>query len=593
MFRATLATWLALLIGCGMSAPQIARSENYAFLVAVGDYDAKQLKPLSYTRHDVLEFSSVLQESGFKPDNIVVMHDDLKLVKAQRYLPYAEKIRQELDLILSSVDAGDTLVVAFAGHGVQFVGDDSNYFCPLDADLEDPQRQRLISLKEIYSKLENCQADRKLLLVDACRNDPLSKLARSREKVKLNSVTRPQFEPVPKGIVALFSCSAGQESFEWPESGHGVFFQHVLSGWKGAADTGDQELSLDELVAYTRKNTQTFARLKLGAIQTPQLKGEFNGTWVLRKLEQPKEFTNSIGMKLVLIPPGDFLMGSTAADIDRLIKDFPNFQNPRGYSANEQPQHRVRISQPFYMGAFEVTRSQFEKFVAAENYVTDAERQGTGGGGYDTTSQKFDSPLQRFTWRFTGTAMEDKHPVVNVTWNDARAFTAWLSRKEGLTYRLPSEAEWEYACRANTTTRYPDGDDVAGLVRIANVADLQFKTIRGTNFATGIPFDDGHRTAARVGSKAPNAFGLYDMIGNAWEWCDDAYDEGAYARRAGVTLDPVVTADSAEYGVLRGGNWQGHPWTARSASRFAVKRDYRLDFIGFRVVALRTNLKPQ
>jgi formylglycine-generating enzyme required for sulfatase activity len=171
--------------------------------------------------------------------------------------------------------------------------------------------------------------------------------------VKLNSVTRPQIEPVPKGIVALFSCSAGQESYEWPDLEHGVFFHQILSGWNGAADTGDQELSLDELVAYTRKNTQSFARLKLGAVQTPQLKGEFNGTWVLRKLGVTREFTNTIGMTFKLIPAGEFDMGSSDADVQAAVRADPTFKAE--YAKPEQPQHRVRITQPFYLGIHEVT----------------------------------------------------------------------------------------------------------------------------------------------------------------------------------------------------------------------------------------------
>jgi hypothetical protein len=213
---------------------------------------------------------------------VVTLHDDTKQLSNLRYAPTAEHIERELGLLLDGMERSDTLIVAFAGHGVQFQGENKNYFCPSDADLDDKERKRLIPLSDLYDRLDKCQAARKLLLVDACRNDPQSQLSRSRSSVELESITRPQAELVPKGIVALFSCSAGQQSFEYPELKHGVFFYHVLEAWKGGADDGDQELTLDELVAFTRKRTQTFARLNLAASQTPELKGSFSGgSWVL------------------------------------------------------------------------------------------------------------------------------------------------------------------------------------------------------------------------------------------------------------------------------------------------------------------------
>lgn len=279
---------LSLRALCLLAGPAIAANllhctkgiagENYAFLVAVQDYDLKDFKPLQYTRNDILEFAKLLGTAGFKPENIVVLTDKSD---KPRYLAEAEKIRKELDLLLDGLDDGDTLIVAFSGHGIQFEGEEKNYYCPLDTDLEDPKRGKLIALSEIYDKLKQCTAEKKLLLVDACRNDPLSNIKKSRDTVKLKSVTRPQSEPVPKGVVALFSCAAGQQSYEWPELKHGVFFHHVLEGWKGAADDGDRQITLDEVVTYSRQKTQAFARLTLKAAQTPQLKSDFSGTWVL------------------------------------------------------------------------------------------------------------------------------------------------------------------------------------------------------------------------------------------------------------------------------------------------------------------------
>ncbi len=124
---------LSCLFGAAFARP-VCAGDNYAFLVAVGDYDIKQLKPLNYTRNDIFDFHQVLLDSGYKAENVVLMHDDLSKLKNRRYLPEAEKIRQELGLLLAGLDKGDSVVVAFSGHGVEFQGEDKNYFCPADTD---------------------------------------------------------------------------------------------------------------------------------------------------------------------------------------------------------------------------------------------------------------------------------------------------------------------------------------------------------------------------------------------------------------------------------------------------------------------------
>jgi formylglycine-generating enzyme len=171
------------------------------------------------------------------------------------------------------------------------------------------------------------------------------------------------------------------------------------------------------------------------------------------------------------------------------------------------------------------------------------------------------------------------HPVVNVSWNDAVAFCQWLSRKEGKTYRLPTEAEWEYACRAGTITRYCCGDDPETLVSFGNVADAAAKK-KYPDWTHVIKGNDGYVFTSRVGSFQPNPFGLYDMHGNAWQWCADWYDPKYYANSpAGDPKGPA----SGQSRVLRGGSWDCWPDGACSANRMRLGHSIRYCIAGFRV----------
>ncbi len=181
---------------------------------------------------------------------------------------------------------------------------------------------------------------------------------------------------------------------------------------------------------------------------------------------------------------------------------------------DEHPQHRVRITRPFYLGTYHVTRGQFRQFIADTRYKTDAEKGGKPGAlGLNPDTKKFGFD-KKYCWRNAGFEQTDEHPVVGVSWNDAVAFCEWLSRKEGKAYRLPTEAEWEYACRAGTTTRYSSGDDPETLAKVGNVPDATYRA-KFPDDKNTIKASDGYVFTSPVGSFRPNAFGLYDMQGNA------------------------------------------------------------------------------
>jgi uncharacterized caspase-like protein len=249
--------------------------KRFALLVACDNYDEKEWEPLKCSRNDILGFQQILLESQFPADNLIVMHGD----QPDDLRPNGRRILRQLDLLLKKVDAESTVIVAFAGHGIQYKNDPKTYFCPHDGEAEDPSS--LISLDTVYNKLGRSAAKRKMLLVDACRGDPRSKVARARLATDLESVTRPQDQAVPADVVAFFSCSAGQKSYEDPKLGHGIFFYHLMKGWHESAVDRWGNLKLDELARYASRETQKYAQTRFQADQNPDLKNAIDGSWIL------------------------------------------------------------------------------------------------------------------------------------------------------------------------------------------------------------------------------------------------------------------------------------------------------------------------
>jgi Tfp pilus assembly protein PilF len=267
------------------SAPA-AYGETYAFLVGVSEYESKdELKALRFASDDVIAFAGVLRNSGVPVKNIVVMHDRQS---NPRFKPVVKKILREFHLLLATLEPEDFLIVALAGHGVEIGPASDSYFLPADADLKDPAT--LINIKAIKEEIEQSQAGRKLLLVDACRNDPEADNARG-----LGVVVKPprgiSEGPLPKGIAALFSCNSEQRSFEDPLLRHGIFFYQVIKAWEGAADFDrDGRITLDELESFVRRETKTHARDALSTLQTPVFRGDRQAAqgWVVASLTVPR-----------------------------------------------------------------------------------------------------------------------------------------------------------------------------------------------------------------------------------------------------------------------------------------------------------------
>jgi formylglycine-generating enzyme required for sulfatase activity len=251
--------------------------------------------------------------------------------------------------------------------------------------------------------------------------------------------------------------------------------------------------------------------------------------------------------------------------------------------------HQVQISRAFYLGKHEVTVGQFRQFLQLSGYQPESVADGTGGYGYNaqydpaTTARgdAFEGRDPRYSWAQPGFAQSDAHPVTNVTWNDAQALARWLSEREGVRYRLPTEAEWEYACRANTRTRYPHGGDPTRLTQHANVFDQSAAPLWPRWQQHALSGSDGFAFTAPVGSYPANAFGVHDMLGNVWEWVSDWHDEGYYAQSPAT--DPQGPA-TGSVRVRRGGSWHTWAFYARCSYRNWNSPQTRYTLVGMRLL---------
>ena len=281
------------------------------------------------------------------------------------------------------------------------------------------------------------------------------------------------------------------------------------------------------------KNKSSY-QLKTFLFQTAQINN--NGTEIKRITKNANYFGEDLGdgvtLEMVAIPGGTFIMGSP--------------ENEEGYHSSESPQHEVTVP-PFFMGKYPVTQQQWRVVAALPK---------------DKIDLKSDPSY------FKG----DNLPVECVSWNDAQEFCARLSRMANKTYRLPTEAEWEYACRGGTTTPFYCGETIS--------TDL-------ANYNGNYTYGQGQKGQYRektteVGIFPANPFGLYDMCGNVWEWCEDGWHENYINAPADGS---AWTSLSTEDMLLRGGSWSSGARRCRSADRSGNSRDIRLNHYGFRVVS--------
>jgi len=525
--------------------------ERYALVIGIDDYEA--LGKLKTCRADAKALAKVLVENcAFPRENVVLLTDDQE---ERKDVPTWGMMRVAAKQMATLPERDDTVLIFFSGHGVTVDGE--GYLVPLDGDGTGG-----IALSWLKAQLGKCKARTKFLVLDACHAGSAAKgvggIARDVAKAS--------------GLVMLLSCSANQVSYPDEATGHSVFSQHLIAGLAGAADANkDKAITHDELFAHVKKRVNKWC-LKTRKTQTPVLFGEVAGPLTLAKLVEGKPFVlpgargqpprrgdvkayadwpfdaaearrrqkvtaaalgvpvektvdlgGGVKLELVLIPAGEFLMGSPGTEDER--------------DGDEGPQHRVRITNPFYIGKHEITQEQWERVMGS-------------------------NPSH-----FKGA----ENPVEQVSWSDCQEFAKKLSAKfDGLTFALPTEAEWEYACRAGTGTPFHTGETIA---------------TDQANYGGNYTYGGGRKgvwrkKTAPVGSFRPNAFGLFDVHGNVWEWCQDWYADNY---PAGAQTDPTGPA-RGEYRVLRGGSWFSRPRFCRSATRRGVGPSNRRDSRGCRLV---------
>ncbi len=445
-----------------------------------------------------------------------------------------DKVREFGDKLKANGGVG---LFYYAGHGVQV--NNRNYLIPVEADVsrEDEIDFAALNFEIVLRKMATANNGLNIVILDACRNNPFA---------------RSWSRDASDGGLAQISAPTG------------TFIAYATSPDKTASDgTGRNGLYTAELLKYIKqpnltieeafKNVLISVKNTSGGKQVPWTSSSFSGDFYFKAEKSKAVVTNPkspTGIELVYIPAGDFMMGSDDAEIDEAVFERKKYYNDakRSNFANETPKHKVAIKAGFWMGKFEVTQGQWQTVMG-------------------------DNPS-----KFPECGANC--PVEQVSWDDIQVFLKRLNSKDTqFEYSLPSEAQWEYAARGGTTTAFSFGDSL-------NSSQANFKgeypyaSTKGTYIGKTV----------KVGSYQPNAFGLYDMHGNVWEWVQDIYNSSYSNLPTDGSVNMSVGDSSVR--VLRGGSWGNGGYGCRSAYRGGNAPADRSVNYGFRVVARAMSL-PQ
>jgi formylglycine-generating enzyme required for sulfatase activity len=556
--------------------------------LVIGNW-AYRFKPLNNPQNDARDMAQFLSQLGFE----VIHKENLSFEKMQD-----EVIQFKLKL----KDKGQVGLFYFAGHGLEVEG--KNYLLPTDLRVPETElvKEKPIRAQWVVNVMEHSGSKVNIVILDACRKFPRPDFRDPSEEHGLAAMS------AAKGTIIGFATGSNKTASDGKKGTNGLYTGHLLKFMRQPG------LTIEEVFKKTRQQVAWETRNKAEQ-QVPWVSNSLIGDFCLvscakpkseqekilqarleqeqRKLEQerqkleqerrekealqaqlealknqpkPDEFApskvfrdrladGSLGPEMVWIPAGSFRMGDIQGS---------------GHS-DEKPVHRVSVER-FAMGRYEVTVGEFRRFVKATGYKTDAEK----GGNCWTLGQNDGA-----SWRDPRFSQSDQHPVTCVSWNDGVAYAKWLSQQTGKTYRLPTEAEWEYAARAGTETARYWGNDPDKACGYANVHDNTSKKVNGFEW-TPHNCTDGYAQTAPVGNFKPNKFGLYDMLGNLWEWTCSEYE----SKYGGKEQRCVKNVNKNNRLSLRGGSWNLVGARMRSANRYDWAPSNRGDGVGLRVARL-------
>lgn len=540
-------------------APNYLTLKRKALLIGNADYQQRDLK-LKNPINDIELIQKRLEKLNFEVTPVTNISDK-------------QEWREALKTFIKELDQESLALFYYAGHGGQGFDEDDkkwrDYLIPTKAPLEFAAdiAKNGISLDFISSVLNEKQPKLIISLVDACRKQLVQRFKgnTTRGMVQAPRSDGPQLQ--------LFSTQANELADDG--SGKNSPFARALN--EALNKPGLDALhALNEVVKLVPKYAVPPEANNSDKKQHPSLVPYhgipdvcLTGSCFSGAIKETALSTGTVrkdplmGSEFVWIAPDCFEVGSPETE-KALVSD------------ERKHQHRVCLKQGYWIAKTEVTVGQFRRFVESENYKTEAERDvGVKGCyNYDEKANKWDYRAG-VSWRKPGYDQGEEHPVVCVSWHDAQAYIGWLNRQGRQHYRLPTEAEWEYAARGGTKTAYYWSNAVdERACDYGNVADS------GQGWNGGFPCDDGYRYTAPIGHYRANDFGLYDMLGNVWEWTCSGYDE----KYEGGELSCLSNNDADSIRVLRGGSWDNDPHRVRSAGRSWNRPANRCDNVGFRLV---------
>ncbi len=505
-----------------------AHASRLALVIGNGTY--QNVSSLDTPVNDANEMAAVLKELGFK----VILKPN---VQRRAMIEAVQQFGTQLH------HNGGVGLFYFSGYGLQTKG--RNFLVPVNANIlsEADIEFESLEVKRVLAQMEQANNRINIVILEACRDNPYKKdIANLRDGLA-------KTESPTKTMIA-YACAPDTVSIKASNEGHSTYTKHLLDALRHRPHLSLTDFFIKVRLKVKQKTNQKQAPWESVSLvntfyfaQSPRSKETVVPPQPLTQPPSSNTLTHfcdrlqdgSEGPEMVWIPAGRFRMGDIQGVGDN----------------DEQPVHWVSVDR-FAMERYEVSFAEYDRFAEATGKeMPDDEGWGRGN-----------------------------RPVINVSWENAMAYAGWLSKQTRQQYRLPTEAEWEYAARAGTQTSRYWGNEPDHACRYANVRDGTFKN--ELNWGSIHNCVDNYVPAAPVGLFQPNPFGLFDILGNVWEWTCSEYEE----KYNGKEQRCAVGKKSTEFRVIRGGSWFNTPWSVRAAYRDWYRRDYRLNFVGFRLVKI-------